>query len=210
MRAARAGAAGTGRYGLGGFNLLPYRERLAQALRRRRAAQCGAAILLGVLGVGLWTAGAAWRRMGLDAERARLEAHLRRVQPQVDAAARAASAAAGAAQRDAQALVLAAPYWRLAALLATLPRVRDGAVRLEALHVTPSGATLDMHATNYRAAAQWLAGVARERQDWRIDVGSLKPAPVEPTDAAVASFRFSAQLRWLDAPRQPGAAGGGA
>ncbi|VWB82403.1 fimbrial protein [Burkholderia pseudomultivorans] len=208
MRAGRVGAAG---YGLGGFNLLPYRERLAQALRRRRAAQCGAAILLGVLGVGLWTAGAAWRRTGLDAERARVEARLRRVQPQVDAATRAASAAAGVAQRDAQAAVLAAPYRRIAALLAMLARARDGAVRLDALHVTFSGATLDLHATNYRAAAQWLAGVARERQDWRIDVGSLKPAPAAQADAAAAPFRFSVQLRWRDeAPPQPGAAGGGA
>ena len=32
---------------LGDFNLLPYRERLAQALRRRRAAQFSVAVLLG-------------------------------------------------------------------------------------------------------------------------------------------------------------------
>jgi hypothetical protein len=72
----------------GGFNLLPYRERLAQALRRRRAAQCGAAILFGALGVGLWAGvvtGARWR---VDAERESVEARLRQLQPQVGAATR--------------------------------------------------------------------------------------------------------------------------
>ncbi|MBN3768663.1 fimbrial protein, partial [Burkholderia sp. Se-20378] len=78
----------------GGFNLLPYRERLAKALRRRRAAQCGTAILFGVLGAGLWTGAATGARWRVDAERASVEARLLRLQPQVGAATRAATAAA--------------------------------------------------------------------------------------------------------------------
>lgn len=195
---------------LGGFNLLPYRERLAQALRRRRAVQCGAAILLGVLGTGLWTGAAVLSRWRVDAERASVEARLRQWQPQVAAATRAASAAAAIAQRDAQAAVLAAPYRRVAGLLATLTRVHTDRVRLDALRVTSTGAVLDARAGSYRAAAWWLAAMAREQRGWRIDMETLKPASDTPVSTAGMPFRFSVQLRWHDTMPSRTAAGGGA
>ncbi|KVC64069.1 fimbrial protein [Burkholderia ubonensis] len=191
---------------LDGFNLLPYRDRLARAMRRRRAAQCGAAILLGILGVGAWTGGAAWLRMRTDAERAVVEARLSRQQPQVDAAARAARMAAAAAQRDAQAAALAASYRRATELLALVARVRDDGIGLEALRMTASGAVLDARAASYRAAARWLDRLAREQQHaWRVDVDALKPTPAEPAGATRMPFRFSVQLRWHDgSPRDAG------
>ncbi|VWD39898.1 fimbrial protein [Burkholderia lata] len=194
----------------GGFNLLPYRERLAQALRRRRAAQCGTAILSGVLGATLWTGAAAGARWRVDAERASVEARLRQLQPQVGAATRAANAAAVASQRDAQADALAVPYRHVAGLLAMLAEVRDGTVRLDALRTTSAGAVLDARAASYRAAARWLAGMAREQRGWRIDIDALKPASDAPVATGGMPFRFSVQLRWHDAmpPRQ--APGGGA
>ncbi|BBA40796.1 MULTISPECIES: fimbrial protein [Burkholderia] len=194
----------------GGFNLLPYRERLAQALRRRRAAQCGAAILFGALGVGLWAGvvtGARWR---VDAERESVEARLRQLQPQVGAATRAAKAAAVAAQRDAQAAALAAPYRHVAGLLAALAQVRDGTVRLDALRTTSAGAVIDARAASYRAAARWLAGMAREQRGWRIDIDVLKPASDVPVVTGGMPFRFSVRLRWHDAVASREAPGGGA
>ncbi|WP_232443133.1 fimbrial protein [Burkholderia ubonensis] len=185
---------------LDGFNLLPYRDRLARAMRRRRAAQCGAAILLGILGVGAWTGGAAWLRMRTDAERAVVEARLSRQQPRVDAAARAARMVAAAAQRDAQAAALAAPYRRATELLVLVARVRDDGIGLEALRMTASGAVLDARAASYRAAARWLDRIAREQHGWRVDVDALKPAPAEPAGATRMPFRFSVQLRWHDGP----------
>ncbi|MBJ9967950.1 fimbrial protein [Burkholderia seminalis] len=195
---------------LGGFNLLPYRERLAHALRRRRAAQCGAAILFGVLGAALWTGAATWMRWRTDAARAGVEARLRQLQPRVHAATRAADAAAVIARRDAQVSALAAPYERAAGLLATLARVRDDGVRLDALRSTPAGAVLDVRAASYRAAARWLAGMAREQRDWRIDVDALKPVSNAPAPPAGLPLRFSVQLRWHDAMSTPTAPGGGA
>ncbi|WP_423371836.1 fimbrial protein [Burkholderia sp. LMG 32019] len=195
---------------LRGFNLLPYRERLAQALRRRRIAQCGAAILFGVLGAGLWTGVATGARWRVDAERAIVEARLRQLQPQVGAATRAANAAAVVAQRDAQAAVSALPYRHVAALLATLAQVRDGTVRLDALRTTSAGAVLDARAASYRAAARWLAGMAREQRGWRIDIDALKPAPDAPVSTGGMPFRFSVQLRWHDAMPSRKASGGGA
>ncbi|KVV28070.1 fimbrial protein [Burkholderia ubonensis] len=185
---------------LDGFNLLPYRDRLARAMRRRRAAQCGAAILLGILGVGAWTGGAAWLRMRTDAERAVVEARLSRQQPRVDAAARAARMVAAAAQRDAQAAALAAPYRRATELLVLVARVRDDGIGLEALRMTASGAVLDARAASYRAAARWLDRIAREQHGWRVDVDALKPAPAEPAGATRMPVRFSVQLRWHDGP----------
>ncbi|KVM97950.1 hypothetical protein [Burkholderia stagnalis] len=188
---------------LDGFNLLPYRDRLARAMRRRRAAQCGAAILLGAAGVGIWTGSAAWLRVRTDAERARVEAGLLRRQPQVDAATRAARQAAAAAQRDAQAAALAAPYRQAAGLLALLVRVRDDEVRLDALRTTSAGAVLDARAASYRAAARWLARIAREPHGWRVDVDALTPAPPDPAGAVRMPFRFSVKLNWQAAsPRQ--------
>ncbi|KAG8150260.1 fimbrial protein [Burkholderia catarinensis] len=210
MPASVSGAAPADRAGLGGFNLLPYRERRAQALRRRRAAQCGTAILLGVLGAGLWTGAATWMRWRVDAERASVEARLRQLQPQVDAATRAANAAAIVAQRDAQAAGLAEPYRRVAGLLATLAQVRDGTVRLDALRTTSAGAVLDARAASYRAAARWLAGMAREQRDWRIEIDALKPASDTPVSTVGMPFRFSVQLRWHDAMPSQKASGDGA
>jgi type IV pilus assembly protein PilN len=201
------GRTAAGHLQLGGFNLLPYRERLELALRRRRAAQCGTAILLGVLGAGLWTGAATWMRTHADAERANLEARLRQWQPQMDAATRAARATAAAARRDAQAAALGAPYRRIAALLAVLERERDATVRLDTLRATSSGAALDAHAASYRAAARWLARIAHEQRDWRLDIGALKPA-ADVSSAIATPFRFSVQFHWLDPkPRQKPAGG---
>ncbi|WP_321966928.1 fimbrial protein [Burkholderia cepacia] len=194
----------------GGFNLLPYRERLARALRRRRVAQCGTAVLLGVLGAGLWTGAASGARWRVDAERAIVEARLRQLQPQMGAATRAANAAAVVAQRDAQSAARAAPYRHVAGLLATLAQVHDGTVRLDALRTTSAGAVLDVRAVSYRAAARWLAGMAREQRGWRIDIDALKPAPDAPVAAGGMPFRFSVQLRWHDAMPSRKASGGGA
>ncbi|MGU7774058.1 fimbrial protein [Burkholderia sp. MR1-5-21] len=199
-------ACAAGPASLGGFNLLPYRDRIARAMRRRRAAQCGAAILLGAAGVGVWTGGAAWLRVRTDAERARVDARLLRQQPQVDAAVRAARSAEAAVQRSGQAAVLAAPYRQAVELLALLARVRDDEVRLDALRAMPSGAELDARAASYRAAARWFARLAHEPQNWRADVDALTPAPPEPAGAAGAAgmpYRFSVQLRWHDAPSHP-------
>ncbi|UEP28182.1 MULTISPECIES: fimbrial protein [unclassified Burkholderia] len=198
-----------GHAALGGFNLLPYRERLAQALRRRRVTQCGAAIVLGVFGACAWTGAQTVWRWRVDAERARVQAQLRQWQPQVAAARRAAGAAADLAQRDARSVVLAAPYRHATGLLATLAQVRDDTVRLDALRTTSSGAVLDARATSYRAAARWLARIAAEQRDWRFDIGMLTPASATPVTASAAPFRFSVQVRWYDALPH-GAAGGGA
>ncbi len=195
---------------LGDFNLLPYRERLAHALRRRRAAQCGVAILLGVLGAALWTGAAVLSRWRVDAERAGVEARLRQLQPQVAVATRAANAAAAIARRDAQAAALAAPYRRVTGLLTTLKQVRADHVRLDALRMTTIGAVLEARASSYRAAARWLAAMAREQRDWRIDIETLKPASDAPASTAGMPFRFSVQLRWHDAMSSRTGSGGGA
>ncbi|MGU7783948.1 fimbrial protein [Burkholderia sp. PU8-34] len=200
------GAPAAGPASLDGFNLLPYRDRIARAMRRRRAAQCGAAILLGAAGVGVWTGGAAWLRVRTDAERARVDARLLRQQPQVDAAVRAARSAAAAALRSGQAAALVAPYRQAVELLALLAQVRDDEVRLDALRATPFGAELDARATSYRAAATWFARLEHEPQRWRVDVDVLKPAPPEPGGAGGAArmpYRFSGQLRRQDAPSHP-------
>ncbi len=210
VAASGAAAVAPGQAVLGDFNLLPYRERLAQALRRRRVAQCGVAVLLGVLGAGLWTGAAGLSRWRVDAERASVETRLRQLQPQVAAATRAANAAAAVAQRDAQAAALAAPYRRVAGLLATLKQVRADHIRLDALRMTSTGAVLDARAASYRAAARWLAAMAREQRDWRIDIETLKPASDAPAATAGMPFRFSVQLRWHDAMSSRKVSGGGA
>ncbi|MBR8415182.1 fimbrial protein [Burkholderia cenocepacia] len=210
VAASGAAAVAPGQAVLGDFNLLPYRERLAQALRRRRVAQCGVAILLGVLGAGLWTGAAELSRWRVDAERASVETRLRQLQPEVAAATRAANAAAAVAQRDAQAAALAAPYRRVAGLLATLTQVRADHIRLDALRMTSTGAVLDARAASYRAAARWLAAMAREQRDWRIDIETLKPASDAPAATAGMPFRFSVQLRWHDAMSSRKVSGGGA
>ncbi|RKU03100.1 fimbrial protein [Burkholderia sp. Nafp2/4-1b] len=210
MAAIGFGPRAVGHPALDGFNLLPYRERLAQALRRRRATQCGAAIALGMLGVVLWTSAATAWRWRVDAERTQVEAQLRQLQPQADAARRAAGAAADLAQRDARAVALVAPYRRVAGLLATLAQARDDTIRLDALRATSSGAVLDARATSYRAAARWLERIAAAQRDWRFDIAALTPASPKHAAGSAAPLRFSVQVRWHDAAPRQKTAGGGA
>ena len=121
-----------------------------------------------------------------------------------------AALAAELAQRDAQAAVLAAPYRRVAGLLATLAQVRDDTVRLDAVRTTSSGAVLDARAVSYRAAARWLARIVTDERNGRIDIGELASASAVPAAAAGMPFRFSVQVRWQDGERRRKAAGGGA
>lgn len=190
---------------LGGFNLLPYRDRAARAARHRRARRYCVAILLGALGVGIWAGASAGMRAHIDAERTVLETRLRQLQPRVDAAERASRIAAAIVKRQAQAAGLAAPHRQAVDLLALLAGLRDDSVRLDALRMTSSGAVLEARATSYRAAAQWLARIARERHGWRVDIDVLQPAVAgaETSGATRMPLLFSIQLRWSDAlPRQ--------
>jgi hypothetical protein len=88
--------------------------------------------------------------------------------------------------------------------------VRDGTVRLDALRTTSAGAVIDARAASYRAAARWLAGMAREQRGWRIDIDVLKPASDVPVVTGGMPFRFSVRLRWHDAVASREAPGGGA
>jgi type IV pilus assembly protein PilN len=183
---------------LGGFNLLPYRDRDTRAARRRLACRCGAAILLGLTGAGAWVAGATVMRARIDAERAALEAQLRQRQPQLEAATRAARASDAGRQLRSQAARIAAPYREAVDLLALLARVREDGVRLDALRVTPAGALVDAHAVSYPAAARWVARIARERQRWTFDVDALQPASgeIRQPGAGRITLRFSVRVRW--------------
>jgi Tfp pilus assembly protein PilN len=189
----------------GGFNLLPYRERDARALRRRIAALYGAAMLTGVLGTGVWVAGSTWMRTRVDAERQALEARLRQRHAQLEEAERALRLLEAAGQRRQQAARLAAPYRPVAELLVLLARLRDDGVRLDALRIAPGGAVLDARAVDYPAAARWLARLARERQRWAFDIDALKPAAAPgaaggPPGSARMPLRFSVQVRWPAPP----------
>jgi len=181
---------------LGGFNLLPYRDRDTRAARRRLACRCGAAILLGLTGAGAWVAGATVMRARIDAERAALEAQLRQRQPQLEAATRAARASDAGRQLRSQAARIAAPYREAVDLLALLARVREDGVRLDALRVTPAGALVDAHAVSYPAAARWVARIARQR--WTFDVDALQPASgeIRQPGAGRITLRFSVRVRW--------------
>ncbi|WP_179403053.1 fimbrial protein [Burkholderia guangdongensis] len=186
---------------LGGFNLLPHRERDARAMRRRVVALYGVAMLLGALGAGMWVAGATWTRARVDAERVALEARMRQRHAQLGEAQRTLRLLEAADQRRRQAARLAAPYRSTAELLVLLARFRDDGVRLDGLRITPDGAVLDARAVDYPAAARWLARIARERQAWAFDIDALKPATTpaaaaEPASIARMPLRFSVQVRW--------------
>lgn len=61
---------------VGGFNLLPHRQRRARALRRRRSLECLAAAFVGVAAALIWNAAGVFAEARADRARHRLEAAL--------------------------------------------------------------------------------------------------------------------------------------
>lgn len=157
-----------------GFNLLPWRLAAARRLRRRRALEWLAALLIGGA---LGSVAAGWQtfeRMRADARREAIEQQLSQLGAPLREARRLAREAdeRAAALREAQ--QKARPLAQLFALIDALSRVRTEGVTLDQLVQHADGTELQASATDETAAAAWLERLHTLRDVEAVNVREMK------------------------------------
>ncbi|MBI0326563.1 pilus assembly protein PilN [Burkholderia plantarii] len=201
---------------LGGFNLMPYRQRDARLRRRRRAAELAGAACVGMAAAALSCAAQALERARLDTRRAAIEQQLVQWAPRVRALDAAAREAAARRRHETAAAERARPLARAMALFDALRALDYRSVVLLGLRQADGTAQLDARARDPLAAARWVARLRETRADWRVEVAGIDAGRGEPAAGRAGSIRFVVRIRWpQDDPRpraavsHSGATGGG-
>lgn len=197
-----ARAAGLARPWLGGFNLLPYRQRNARLARRRRVCEWLAATLAGCVGVGALAGWQAFEKAQLDAQRASLDHSLSRL-----AAPLAEHDGLLRAQRErrdnaARAARLSEPLFHLRDLLEALSFEPGDGVLLRQLRQREHETQLLAASRDHLASADWLKRLSAIRGVHAVELNELHlPAMrggARIDDHASAPVEFGARLRWDD------------
>ncbi|CAB3688804.1 fimbrial assembly protein [Paraburkholderia rhynchosiae] len=195
---------------LGGFNLLPYRQRNARLARRRCLLAWGAAALAGCTAVLALAGYQAFEKARIDAQRASIEQSL--AQLALPLAERATLLRTREEQRDeaARAKRLSEPLTYLRDLLDALSFEPGDGVLLQQLrqrdHETEIVATSRAHVDS----AQWLERLGAIRGVKGAEMSeSHRSSPNGNASAASAgAIEFGARLHWDDAARNTAKAAG--
>lgn len=140
----------------GGFNLLPWRPREMQRLRRRRVIEWGAAALVGCVCAMPLTGWYAWQRGGVDARRLAVEASVAQLRAPYAEAQRLRGAAAAQQSAAQLAQQRGKPLTRMLALLDGLASAGTAAVVLQQIVQHGDETELQAAATSETATAEWL------------------------------------------------------
>ncbi|ACR27501.1 hypothetical protein [Burkholderia glumae] len=188
---------------LGGFNLMPYRQREARLRRRRRAAEFAGAACVGLAAAALSCAGQVRERMRLDTRRMAIEQQLAQWAPQLRAADAAARESAARRRHETVAAEQARPLARAVALFDALRALDYRAVRLLGLRQADGGARLDAQARGPLAAARWVERLRETRADWRVEVAGIDAGEREPATGGSRAIRFVVRVRWPHGGQRP-------
>ncbi|WP_042298010.1 PilN domain-containing protein [Paraburkholderia bannensis] len=157
-----------------GFNLLPWRLAAVRRLRRRRALEWLAALLIGGA---LGSVAAGWQtfeRMRADTRRAATEQQLAQLGAPLREARRLAREADERAASLREAQQKAKPLMHLFALIEALARVRTEGVTLDQLIQHADETELHASATDEAAAAAWLERLHTLRDIEAVNVREMK------------------------------------
>jgi Tfp pilus assembly protein PilN len=190
---------------LGGFNLLPHRQRSARIERRRRVVEACAAVVAGTLAVLALAAWQAVDRMRLDAQRVSFERSLAQLAAPLAEHARLTRDANDARLRTARAATLSEPLAHLLALLDALGRERDEQVAVLQLRQRDHETDLLATAHDHAAPASWVKRLSAIRGVKDAEVKDLRRAATPAHGAlqnASGAIEFSARLSW-DGAREP-------
>lgn len=188
--------------GSGGFNLLPWRQGAMRRLRRRRALEWLAAL---IVGGACGSAVAGWQllertraeaaREAVERELARLDAPLARARKLAHEAGERSAARAEAQQR-------AKPLAQVFALVDALSRTRTEGVVLEQLAQHAEETELQASASDEAAAAAWLARLHALPGIEAVNVRELKRAQgalARERAPHGAPIRVAVRLAWKGA-----------
>ncbi|AJK44837.1 hypothetical protein [Burkholderia plantarii] len=188
---------------LGGFNLMPYRQRDARLRRRRRAAEFAGAACVGVVAAALSCAAQAFERARLDTRRTAIEQQLAQWAPRMRAADAAAREVAARRRHETTAAERARPLARAVALFDALRALDYRAVVLLGLRQADGTAQLDARARDPLAAARWVARLRETRADWQVEVAGIDVGRGESVANGSGSIRFVVRIRWPQAEPRP-------
>ncbi|NPT56750.1 fimbrial assembly protein [Paraburkholderia elongata] len=190
---------------LGGFNLLPYRQRNARLARRRRLLEWVAAALAGFAAVLALAGWQAFERARLDAQRASIEQSLTHLAMPLAEHARLLRAQDEQRNGAARAMNLSEPLTHLRDLLNALSFEPGDGVVLQQLRQREYETELLATSRGHIASAEWLKRLSAIRGVKGAEVNELRRSA--PRSGAVAAanvtgpIEFGAHLRWGD-PRK--------
>ncbi|HLX03632.1 MAG TPA: fimbrial assembly protein [Trinickia sp.] len=191
---------------LGGFNLMPYRQRNARRARRRCLIECLVAVLTGCAAVTAWAGWEALERARLDAKRDALETTLASLRVPLAEYRRLEGQRADLHKRAALAQKLAEPRARLLDLFDALSRETYPGIVLRELKQTDREVTLIARATDGDASSAWLARLNGVRGIQSVDVGDPRHVAASPGNDGLgvdSAIEFAAHLRWDSAAAKP-------
>ncbi|MDR3095768.1 MAG: fimbrial assembly protein [Paraburkholderia sp.] len=180
---------------VGGFNLLPWRSGAMRRLRRRRALEWLAAL---IVGGACGSAVAAWQlleRTRVEARRETVDRQLAQLHAPLALARKLAQAADARRAARAEAQQQAKPLAQVFALVDALSRARTAGVVLEQLVQRAEETVLQASATDEAAAAAWLARLHALPGIEAVDVRELKRAQ-EAARTRGAPIRVAVRLAW--------------
>lgn len=191
---------------IGGFNLLPYRQRNARCARRRCLLEWLGAALVGCAAVLAAAGWQAFERGRLDAQRVSSENELARLAVPLAEHARLQHDADERSKRAARAIALSGPLVHLLDLLDTLSHVSADDVVLQQLRQHMHETELLAISRDPLASAVWLKELSSMRGVKSSEVADLHPLSRNGGAAAAGSgggaIEFAARLRWDEPVRE--------
>lgn len=185
---------------LGGFNLLPYRQRNARLARRRRVHEWVAAAFAGAAAVLMFAGWQAFETTRLDVQRASIERSLAQLTVPLAEHAKLLRAQDELRKNAARATSLSEPLTHLLDLLEALSFEPGGGVVLRQLRQREHEAELLATSRGHIASAEWLKRLSAIRGLKGAEMSDLhRPttrgsAPVD--ESASGPVEFGAHLRW--------------
>ncbi|WP_414695548.1 fimbrial assembly protein [Paraburkholderia sp.] len=192
---------------LGGFNLLPYRQRNARLARGRRLLEWVAAALAGFAAVLAVVGWQAFERARIDAQRASIEQSLAQLAMPLREHARLLRAQDEQRKGAARAMTLSGPLTHLRDLLDALSFEPGDGVVLQQLRQREHETELLATSRGHIASAEWLKRLSAIRGVTGAGVSDLHRST--PRSNAVAAtgvtgpIEFGAHLRWDPPPQKP-------
>lgn len=186
---------------VGGFNLLPYRQRDARRQRRWRLFECLSAVLCGAAAALIGTATGSPDEARAERTRAELESALAAFGAPLSEHRRLERMQAQAHERAKLARRLAAPGSALLEVVEALGREPMDGIALTRLRHTRGTVELMANASDGAAPAAWVERLARVRGVRAAEVAELRFA----SGGAVRGVEFVARLNVDNAPGQEAA-----
>jgi Tfp pilus assembly protein PilN len=190
---------------IGGFNLLPHRQREARLARKRRVLEWSGAAVCGCVGVGLLIGWLAFEQARIEAERSIVERTLGTLSRPLAEYTHLTNDAKNERLQNARAASLSEPLSHLLELLDAMSRESVDEVVVRQLRHREHETELLAVSTDHAASAAWLNRLSAVRGVKDADLTDLHPVSGASPDQRGA-VELTAHLKWNGPPEKKAAA----